>query len=72
METLISAIKILYVVNWIMLLIIIVVDMATIIQDYGGPIILPIKKTLLTIILPFYYLWPSIARLVNGWIKKLK
>ena len=72
METLIFAIKILYIFNWVTLLIIINIDIATTVRESGDPIILPIKKVLLTTILPFYYLWPSIARLANDWIKKLK
>jgi len=66
-------IKAVYIVNWISLIAAIMVDLMAIYHDeWDDMCITTKKKLLLNIILPFYFMWPTIGRVLTDWYKKLK
>ena len=66
-------IKVVYIVNWMSLIAAIIVDIIAIYHDDLDDMCIPTKKKLLlNIILPFYFMWPTIGRVLTGWYKKLK
>ena len=66
-------IKALYIVNWTILISAIMVDIIAIYNDdWDDMCITTKKKLLLNVVLPFYFMWPTIGRLFKMWYKKLK
>ena len=66
-------IKVTYVASWMFLISAIVADIAAIHRnDLDDMYITTKKKLLLNIVLPFYFLWPIIGRVLTDWHKKLK
>ena len=66
-------IKVVYIVNWMSLIAAIIVDIIAIYHDdWDDMCITTKKKLLLNIVLPFYFMWPTIGRALTGWCKKLK
>ena len=66
-------IKAVYIVNWTILIAAIVVDIIAIYNDdWDDMCITTKKKLLLNIILPFYFVGPTIGRALTDWYKKLK
>ena len=66
-------IKAVYIVNWMSLIAAIIVDIIAIYHDDLDDMCIPTKKKLLlNIVLPFYFMWPTIGRALTGWCKKLK
>ena len=66
-------IKAVYIVNWTSLIAAIVVDIIAIYNDeWDDMCITTKKKLLLNVVLPFYFMWPTIGRLFKMWYKKLK
>ena len=66
-------IKAVYIVNWISLIAAIIIDILAICNDeWDDMCITTKKKLLLNIILPFYFMWPTINRVLTDWYKKLK
>ena len=66
-------IKAVYIVNWISLIAAIMVDLMAIYHDeWDDMCITTKKKLLLNIILPFYFMWPTIGRVFKMWYNRLK
>ena len=66
-------IKAVYIVNWMSLIAAIIVDIIAIYHDdWDDMCITTKKKLLLNIILPFYFMWPTIGIVLTDWYKKLK
>ena len=66
-------IKVTYVASWMFLISAIVADIAAIYRnDLDDMYITTKKKLLLNIVLPFYFLWPIIGRVLTDWHKKLR
>jgi len=66
-------IKAVYIVNWMSLIAAIMVDIIAIHRnELDDMCITTKKKLLLNIIIPFYFMWPTIGRVLTDWYKKLK
>jgi len=66
-------IKAVYIVNWMSLIAAIIVDIIAIYHDdWDDMCITTKKKLLLNIVLPFYFVWPTIGRVFKMWYKRLK
>lgn len=65
-------IKALYIVNWMSLIAAIMVDIIAIYHDdWDDMCITTRKKLLLNVVLPFYFLWPTIGRVFKMWYNRL-
>ena len=65
-------IKAVYIVNWMSLIAAIMVDIIAIHRnELDDMCITTKKKLLLNIIIPFYFMWPTIGRVLTDWYKKL-
>lgn len=65
-------IKALYIVNWMSLIAAIIVDIIAIYHDdWDDMCITTRKKLLLNVVLPFYFLWPTIGRVFKMWYNRL-
>ena len=65
-------IKAVYIVNWISLIAAIIIDILAVFEDeWDDMCITTKKKLLLNIVLPFYFLWPTIGRVFKMWYNRL-
>ena len=65
-------IKAVYIVNWISLIAAIIIDILAVLEDeWDDMCITTKKKLLLNVVLPFYFMWPTIGRLFKMWYNRL-